>query len=84
MSWCSPPRWPAAAERRVRGTDSEGGGNLLLCHWGPDDGTAPSADLELSTTREPAASDRGWQLLGRLRGNAAAISAEMLGALVAA
>ena len=56
----------SGAGQRVRGTDSEGSGNLLFCHWGPDDGTAPSADLELSTTREPGASDGGWQLLGRL------------------
>jgi hypothetical protein len=47
---------------RVRGNDSKNGG-LLYCHWGPDDESAPAADLQISTAKRQEAADAAWQAI---------------------
>jgi hypothetical protein len=47
----------------VRGSHSKNQ-SLLYCHWGPDDETAPAAELQLSTSKRQEASDAAWKILG--------------------
>ncbi|GAB1690983.1 hypothetical protein [Krasilnikovia sp. M28-CT-15] len=48
--------------KRVRGTDSRNG-SLLYCQWGPDDETAGSAELQVSTSKRQESADAAWKVV---------------------